>query len=164
MSTSQLNINTSSASAPISFSGIASGLNTSSIISALMASEREPVTRLGDQQTELRSQQQALQGIQSSLQQLSFAVSEFALPDLFESNQSVASSAPSVISAVSTGGAGTGGYEVEVTQLARSAQRTFAFASPASEQQITIGGREYTVKAGETAKEFAATLNADHEG
>jgi flagellar hook-associated protein 2 len=163
VSSSSVSLN-SSGSSPISFSGLASGLDTSSIIAALMASERQPVTRLDHEQSQLHGQQQQLRAIQSSLQQLSFSVSEFTLPTLFQGSQSVSSSDSSLVSAVGTGGAGEGGYEVEVTHLARAAQVTFTFASPASEQQLTIGGRQYTVKAGETAKELAGAINSDHEG
>lgn len=154
----------SGAGAPISFSGIASGLDTSSIISALMAAERAPVTRLSDQQTRTQAQQQELQTLQTSLQQLSLAVSEFSLPSLFASNQSVTSSEPQLISAAAGAGAGIGGYEVEVSRLASSGQRTFTFTAPSSEQTLTVAGRSYTLKAGETAKELAATINSDQSG
>ena len=65
------------------------------------------------------------------------------------------------MSAATTSGAGVGGYEVEVTQLANSAQRTFTFTSPASEETVTIGGKEFEIKAGESAKEFARAINSD---
>jgi len=163
MSTSPLGVN-SAAGAPITISGLASGLNTSSIISALMAVERRPVTHLSNEQAKLAAEQTALQSIQSSVQQLAFSVSEFSLPSLFESSQTVTSSEPSRVSATTTSGAGVGGYEVEVTQLANSAQRTFAFTPPAGEDTITIDGREYKIKADASAKELANTINADGSG
>src|ERR1700733_5049296 len=98
---SSLSVN-SSASSPISASGLASGLDTSSIISALMAAEREPVPRLTDEQGKLQGQQKQLQSIQSSLQQLSLEASEFSLPSLFETAQTVTSSEPTRVSAVTT--------------------------------------------------------------
>ena len=159
MSTSALNVS-STAGAPITISGLASGLNTSSIISALMGVEREPVTHLTDQETRLSSEQTQLQSIQSSLQQLSFAASEFILPSLYESSQTVTSSEPSRVEATVTSGAGIGGYEVEVTQLANSAQRTFTFASPAVEEAVTIDGHEFELQAGETIQGLASAINA----
>jgi flagellar hook-associated protein 2 len=158
MSTSSLAVNSSS-SAPITVSGLASGLETTKIIAALMGAEREPVTHLSDEQAKLEAEQNQLQSIQSSLQQLSFAASEFSLPSLFESSQAVTSSEPQRVSATTSSGAGVGGYEVNVTQLANSAQRTFTFTSPASEQAITIDGHEFTLKAGEGAKELASAIN-----
>jgi flagellar hook-associated protein 2 len=160
VSTSSLAVN-SAAGAPITISGLASGLETTKIIAALMEAEREPVTHLGDDQAKLEAEQSQLQSIQSSLQQLAFAASEFSLPSLFESSQAVTSNEPARVSAAVTAGAGVGGYEVEVTQLADSAQRTFAFTSPASEETITIDGHEFQLKAGESAKEFASAVNAN---
>lgn len=160
MSTSPLSVS-SVAGSPISVSGLASGLNTSSIIAALMAAQRQPVTHLTNEQTKLRAAQTELQSIQGSLQQLAFAASEFSVPSLFESSQTVSSNEPTRVSATATTGAAIGGYEVEVTKLANSAQRTFTFTSPAGEDAITIDGQEFKVKAGETAKDLANAINSD---
>lgn len=151
----------SSTGSPLSLSGLGSGLNTSAIVSALIAAERQPIDHLTLQQEKLSAAQQQLQTLQSSLQQLSFAVSEFALPSLFDTAQTVTSNEPLRVSATTTSGAGVGGYEVEVTQLANAAQRTFKFASPAAEDTITIDGHEYKLAAGATAKELAEKINSD---
>jgi flagellar hook-associated protein 2 len=151
----------STASSPIAISGLASGLDTSSIISALMVVEREPVTRMTDTQEKLQGQQKELESMQSSLKELALAASEFSMPSLFETSQAVISSEPTRVSAATSDGAGIGGYEVEVTQLANSAQRTFSFTSPAAEDTLTIDGNSFTVKAGESAKELADTINSD---
>lgn len=150
-----------SGGSPLSVTGLASGLDTKAIITALLSSEKEPITRLTNQQEKLQGQQGLLQGIQTSLQQLEFSISEFSLPSLFETAQTVTSSEPLRVSAATTAGAGVGGYEIEVKQLANSAQRTYTFKSPAAEDTITIGGRTYTVKAGATAKELASMVNSD---
>ncbi|HXP98538.1 MAG TPA: flagellar filament capping protein FliD [Solirubrobacteraceae bacterium] len=157
---SSLSVNATSAS-PVAVSGLASGLDTSSIISALMAVEREPVTRLTDAQEKLQGQQKELASVQSSLQQLALAASEFSMPSLFETSQAVTSSEPARVSAATSEGAAIGGYEIEVTQLADSAQRTFTFTSPAAEDTLTIDGVSFIVKAGESAKEFANAINSD---
>jgi flagellar hook-associated protein 2 len=159
VSTSALQVG-SAAGAPITISGLASGLNTSSIIAALMAVEREPVTHLTDEQAKLSAEQTQLLSFQSSLQQLSFSAAEFILPSLYESSQSVTSSEPTRVEASVSGGAGVGGYEVEVTQLANSAQRTFTFTSPSSEETLTIDGQEFKVQPGESAKTLASAINA----
>jgi flagellar hook-associated protein 2 len=158
MTASSLGVN-SAGSAPITITGLASGLETTKIIAALMGAEREPVTHLSNEEAKLQAEQSALQSIQSNLQTLSSSASEFSLPSLYESSQSVTSNEPARVSAATTSGAGVGGYEVEVTQLANSAQRTFAFASPAGEQALTIDGQEFTLKAGENAKELASAIN-----
>ena len=160
MSTSSLGIN-SAGGAPITVSGLASGLETSKIIAALMGVEREPLTHLSAEQQKLQAEQSQLQGIQASLQRLATVTSEFSLPSLFESSQTATSNEPARVSAVVSSGAGVGGYEVEVKQLANSAQRTFAFTSPASEQTVTIDGHEFTLQTGESAKELASAINSN---
>ncbi len=151
----------SSTGSPVTVSGLASGLDTSSIISALMAAERQPLTRLTNEQHALQAKQQQIQSVQSSLQQLALSASEFELPSLFEGSQTASSSEPARVGAAVVAGAAIGGYEVEVTQLASAAQRSFAFASPAAEDTLSIDGRSYTLKAGETAKELASAINSD---
>ncbi len=164
MSTSGISLNSlasGSGSAPLSITGLASGLDTAAIVSALMGVEREPVVHLTDQQEKLQGDQAQLQSIQSSLSQLVLNASEFSLPSAFESSQSVTSSDSSLINAAASVGAVVGGHEVEVSQLATSAQRGFTFTSPAGESTITIDGHELTVKAGESAKELASAINSN---
>lgn len=148
----------------VQFSGLASGLNTSEIIKALLAAERLPVTRLTNQQEKLVGQQSVYSNLQTSLQQLTFSAFEFELPSLFEGVETVSSSEPSRVAATITSGAGVGGYQVEVLKLANSARRSFTFTAPAAEEKFTIDGREYAVKAGATAKEVAQKINADGKG
>jgi flagellar hook-associated protein 2 len=162
MATSGISVSTTTG-APISISGLASGLDTSSIISALMTAERQPVTRLTEGQEKLQGEQQQLRNIQGDLQQLALAASEFSDPSLFETSQAVTSSEPTRVVAVASAGAAIGGHEVEVTQLADAAQRTFTFTAPAAEDKLTIDGKEYTVAAGGTAKDLANAINSDGE-
>ncbi len=161
MSTGSIN---GSGTTPIAVTGLASGLDTSSIIQALLEAERRPITHVTNQQEKLVGQQTQLQTIQSSLMSLSFAAEEFVLSSVFNGVQSVSSSEPARVGATITGGAGVGGYQLEVTQLANSAQRTFAFASPAAEETVTVDGREYTLKAGASAKDLASKINSDGKG
>lgn len=161
---SAISVNSGTGSTPINITGLASGIETSTIIKSLIAAEKVPITRLGTKQEKVQAQQEELRSLQSSLQQLSFTVEEFALPSLFETSQTVVSSEPLRVAATVATGAAVGGYEVEVTQLASSAQRTYAFASPAAEATITVDGREYTIGAGASAKELAAKINSDGSG
>ncbi|HME04773.1 MAG TPA: flagellar cap protein FliD N-terminal domain-containing protein, partial [Solirubrobacteraceae bacterium] len=121
---SSISVNTGSGS-PTSITGLASGFDTHAIIQALIAAEKVPITHLTTQQEKLQAAQEQLRTAQSSLLQLSFSAAEFELPSLFETSQTVTSSEPQRVAAVATAGAGVGGYQVEVKQLANSAQRTF---------------------------------------
>jgi flagellar hook-associated protein 2 len=144
-------------------SGLASGLNTDEIITELMSIAREPVVRLTHEQTKLNAQQQQLTTIQTSLRQLSQAAFELGSPVLFDTVQTISSSDPTEVSATATagGGAAVGGYELQVSQLASAAQRTFSFLSPTSDQTLTIDGHPFTIAAGESAGGLAAAINAD---
>src|ERR1700760_3548177 len=110
MSTGAVTTNTGGTT-PLSFSGLASGLDTSSITQALLSAERQPITHLTNQQEKLVGQQTELASIQGKLQQLTFSAFEFTLPSLFEGVQSVSSSEPARVGAAITSGAGVGGYE-----------------------------------------------------
>jgi flagellar hook-associated protein 2 len=149
------------AGAPINITGLASGLNTTEIINAIMGVERAPVTQMTNQQTKLQAEKTQLSTIQTSLQQLAFSAAELSSPSLFNTTQQVTSSDANQITAVSSTGAGVGGYQVSVSQLANSAQRTFTFTSPASNETLMIDGKEIAVKAGESAKELAASINSN---
>lgn len=144
----------------VNITGLASGLDTNEIINALLSVERRPVAQMSNQQTTLQAQQNQLRQIQGNLQQLAFSAADLALPSLFETSQTVSSSNPSQITATTTSGAGVGGYQVNVTQLANSAQRTFAFSSPASADTITIDGHEVSVAAGASIQSVVNTINA----
>ena len=154
-------VSTSTTGAPISFNGLGSGLNTNEIITALMGVEREPITHLTDQQSTLEGQSAQLKAIQGNLTQLTFDAQELGSPLLFSSSQTAASSEPTRVAASATSGAAVGGYEVEVTQLANSSQRTFTFKSPAAAETITIEGKEIEVAAGATIEDLVKAINSD---
>jgi flagellar hook-associated protein 2 len=145
---------------PINVTGLASGLNTNEIINALMGVERKPVVQMTNEQTKLQAQQKQLQSLQSSLQQLAFSAADLASPSLFQTAQTVNSSNATQVSATTSSGAGVGGYQVNVTQLANSAQRTFSFTSPTAEETLEIDGNKVSVKAGATIQEVAASINS----
>ncbi len=151
----------SSANAPLNITGLASGLNTNEIITALLAAEREPVTRLTNKQTALEGQSAQLQSIQSNLTELSFSAQELGSPVTFNTTQSVESSNPTQITAANSNGAAIGGYEVEVSQLANSAQRTFTFKSPVAAETITIDGEEIHLAANASIQTLAETITAN---
>ena len=153
---------TSSPTQPIlSVGGLASGLDTNSIIQQLMAVESQPRNQLQTQQTLAQATQTLLQGFQTQLQSVSTALTGITSPTLFSQTQEVDSSDTSKVIAAGTSGAGIGGYQVDVTQLANSAQRTFGFTSPAAAGTITIDGHDTAVAAGASAQDVANAINSD---
>lgn len=148
---------------PLKFTGLGSGLKTEEIIDALIGAERQPVIRMTEEEAIQAAQERALRSLQGSLQQLSFSAGELSSATLFATSQSVSSSEPAKVGASVSSGAGVGGYEVNVTKLANSAQRTFTFKSPEAEDTITIDGRETTLKAGGSIGELVNAINANSE-
>src|SRR6201999_1427889 len=175
MSTSSVSSSSSTASSGLTLTslsgsstqqvtGLASGLDTDQIISEEMSIYQQPVTNLQNQQSGLTAMNKELTSIQSELQTLSADALAVGDPTLFETTQSVTSSDPTRVTATSATGAGVGGYQVSVSQLANSAQATYGFTSPASDDNITVNGSSYTIKAGESIQDFVDAINSDTNG
>src|ERR1700759_5589156 len=161
---SGLTLSSLSGSSTQQVTGLASGLDTDQIISEEMSIYQQPVTNLQNQQSGLTAMNKQLTSIQSELQTLSADALAVGDPTLFETPQSVGSSDPTRVTATSASGAGVGGYQVSVSQLANSAQATYGFASPTSDAPITVNGSSYTIKAGASVQDFVAPINSDQNG
>src|SRR5215469_18256084 len=120
-SSSSLNLS-SLGSGGLQVTGLASGLNTNQIIQEEMAIYQQPVTHLQNQQSGLTAMNKQLASIQSELQTLSSDALAVGDPTLFMTQQAVTSSDTTRVQASSATGAGVGGYQVAVSQLANSAQ------------------------------------------
>jgi flagellar hook-associated protein 2 len=129
-----------------------------------MAIYQQPVTNLQNQQSGLTAMNKQLTSIQQELQTLSSDALAVGDPTLFKTQQSVTSSDTTRVSATSATGAGVGGYQVSVSKLANSAQATYGFTSPTSDDNMTINGSSYTIKAGESVQDFVDSVNSDTNG
>jgi flagellar hook-associated protein 2 len=145
----------------MSIGGLASGLDTSAIIAQMMALERRPRALLDTKQTLIETRQQLLRDFQTKLRAVQTAAADLRSVGLWAQTQSVTSTDDRKVSVSSSSGAGVGGYQIEVSQLANAAQRTFRFASPASDGFVTIDGHATSYTAGMTAQEFATQINSD---
>ncbi|HET8977307.1 MAG TPA: flagellar filament capping protein FliD [Solirubrobacteraceae bacterium] len=150
-------------SSPIQITGLASGLNTNQIIQEEMSLYQQPVTNLQNQSKGLTAQNSALTSIQSELTTLETEAQALGDPSLFSDAQTTTSTDPSLVSATTTAGseAVVGGYQIGVTALASSAQRTYTFTSPASADTITIDGQTVSLNANATAQDFANAVNSN---
>jgi flagellar hook-associated protein 2 len=160
-STSSSGLSSLGGSAPLQITGLASGLDTNQIITELMSIQQQPITNLQHQESGLTALNKQLTSVQSSLQTLANDAMALMDPSLFHSSQQVTSSDTTRVSATLSTGAGTGGYQVSVSQMANSAQRTFTWSSPASNDAITIDGHQETITAGESIQDFVASINSD---
>lgn len=145
----------------INIGGLATGLDTNSIIDQMMAAESIPLNTLRTQQTIQQYRQTLLQGFQTQMQSLSSAVQALHSSTLFTQTQGVTTSDPTKMTASTTTGAGVGSYQVDVSQLANSAQRTFSYRSPTSDGALTIDGHDTAVRAGETLTDIVSSINSD---
>ncbi|MEA2178269.1 MAG: flagellar hook-associated protein 2 [Solirubrobacteraceae bacterium] len=116
--------------AGISLSGLASGLDTASIIDSLMAVERQPRTRIEMRQASEQARRDGLNQIQTQLNTLKKAATELRSTGTWADTQSVTSSDAAKVAVTRTAGAGPGGYDVSVTRLASSTQRTYTYQAP----------------------------------
>jgi flagellar hook-associated protein 2 len=173
MSTSSVSSSSTSSAAGLSsltgssslqITGLASGLDTNQIIQEEMAIYQQPVTNLQNQQSGLTAMNTQLNSIQQEVQTLSSDALAVGDPTLFETQQSVTSSDTTRVTATSATGAGVGGYQVSVSQLANSAQSTYGFTSPTSDTAVTVGGNAYTITAGESIQDFVDSINSDTTG
>jgi flagellar hook-associated protein 2 len=160
-STAGLQLNSLGTGSSQQITGLASGLNTDAIITEEMAIYQQPVTNLQNVSSGLTAENKQLTSIQTALQTLAADAQALGDPALFQTTQSVTSSDPTRVSATSSTGAGVGGYQVSVTALANSAQRTFSYASPAAADTVTIDGQAVPVAAGESTSDFVNSINSN---
>jgi len=147
----------------MSIGGLASGLDTAAIIAQMMALERRPRTLLDTKQTLIETRQNLLRDFQTKLRAVQTAAADLRSVGLWAQTQSVTSTDDRKVSATTSSGAGVGGYQLEVTQLANSAQRTFTFTRPAADGTVTIDGHATAYRADMTAQEFATAINSDRD-
>lgn len=97
--------------------GLASGLDSTSIIDQLMLLERRPIVSLQNRKTSLTKADSAFQAINTRLNALKSKLSDLTLAKNL-SAKATTSSADSVVTATAGSGAAEGTYKVKVNQLA----------------------------------------------
>ena len=169
--------------ARLTFGGLASGIDTSAIIEALIQVERQPIFRLQSQQAEVRQQQELLRKFNTLLLALRDAAraidnrsSTLASPAVGEELlvMRAASSDEARLGAVATPHAAPGSYDVRVERLASAARvvsaaftaTTDVVAQAGDTLQIDFGGDAPIVlefDADTTLAELADRINAAPE-
>lgn len=152
--------------AGLQLGGLASGLDTTSIISQLMAVERVPRFRLERQQAAAQARQDALRDIVAKLKTLKQSATDLQSGSLWTAKQSVTSDDTARVGVRTTGTVTAGTYDVEVGQLATVASRELTYAAHAAASQISIvdsAGTEYLVDiaANATVDDVVAAVNAN---
>jgi flagellar hook-associated protein 2 len=148
---------------PLQVTGLASGLNTNAIVQALMQANQQRVNRLTEQQNALTAKNNQLTNIQTALQGVAADAQALMDPSLFAQTQTVTSTNSTLVGATAINGTGAveGGYQVGVTQLASSAQRTFTFTSPSAAATVTLDGQGISLAGGASIQDFVNAVNTN---
>ncbi len=153
----------------ISFTGIASGLDTKAIVSALVGVEKIPMLRLQSQNDDYSSKSRIVDQLSSALATLKTSAKGLATSGDFLSYKGTVANS-SVAKVTTSGDSVPGSYSLEVLALAH-AQRTYSntqtsadAALSATDQTltITIGGEatNIAIPAGTTLRGVASAINA----
>jgi flagellar hook-associated protein 2 len=146
----------------LGLSGLASGIDTSAVVDALMNIARQPQTALTHKKAQAQARATALGAIKAELNSLKGYADDLASPGLYADTQSVFSSDSTKVDVTRISGAGTGGTSIDVARLASSQQRTYNY-TPNSSSDTTIdfggGAPVLTVPAGTSIDDLASLIN-----
>lgn len=133
--------------------GLASGLDTASIVSQLIELERLPIKNLETQKSSLQQKQNVLRSINTKLSTLKDLAAELKLASLYQTAKASVSD-ETVLKASASGSAAAGTYTIEVLQ--KATQHVVAAVSQAKDGLVTgvtdgatfqVNGKVITVKA-----------------
>src|SRR5215212_9828558 len=132
----------------LALGGLASGVDTATVVQQLMSIERQGSLRLQLKQKQAQARQDALKDVSTRLKNLNTAAADLRSSLMWADTQTVESSDATKVSAKRVSGTGPGSYSVQVTQLARAEQRTYDYTTDSSAAtQITIGAKIFDVPA-----------------
>ena len=158
----------STAPPTISFSGLASGLDTTSIISQLTTTAQIPITTLNTQITGYNSQLTDWQTLNTNLAALQTAVA--TLSSQSTSNvPSASSSNPAAATITSQVGATLGNHSLSITQLAQAQEVASASESSGTTAlglsgSFTLNGKTVQINSGDALQDVASKINAAGAG
>ena len=129
-------------SASITSLGVGSGLQAESIVTKLVALERQPITLLQNAADKIQSKISAFGQVQSAMSTMKDAAQKLANPDIWYSTTS-SSSDSNVVNFTTSSGAATGSYSVSVSTLA--AGQSVVTNTALSASTSTLGTRTLTI-------------------
>lgn len=142
--------------------GLATGMDTNSMIEKLVELESQPITDLTTKQSNLNVRVAALTDLITKLKALDTAATDLGKNGVFATK---ATSSNSAFSAVTGSGAAPGSYSVEVTSLATAARwRSDAFGASSSlaagTLTLTVQGKSYPAADPKTGVQTPITIAA----
>lgn len=154
--------------AQITFGGLASGLDTDKIITALMDAEKAPLTRLENDKSYLNTRLSAFSDFDQKLKALETAFENIDSTDEFRSYSATAAS-EEYFSIQASSSAKAGSFNIEVVNLAqvqKTASVGFASATTSlfSAGTIDINGTAIAVEDGDTLADLVDKINNANTG
>ena len=149
----------------ISFGGLATGMDTNAIISALMDIEREPLNRMENEKKFLASRLEAFSQFESKLNTFADSISEMDEADKLGSYAARSGSDDYFALTVSSASqAAQGDFQMEVVNLAQvqkdvSAGYADSNASIFSAGTISIGGTDITIEPNSNLNDIREAIN-----
>jgi flagellar hook-associated protein 2 len=155
----------------VTLTGMASGLDTDSIISQLMQVESQKTNIITNRQSQVKAHQSDLTAIKTKVDALKTAAAALSDTSTWKASQTTTSSDPTHVDVALISGAGIGGHTISVSKLASSAQHGYTFAKNAAAGQITLfygtdpnaataSKVSISVPANATAADVATAVNA----
>jgi flagellar hook-associated protein 2 len=144
----------------LALSGLASGVDTSSIVEQLMAVDRQATTKITNKQTRITGEQNALKGIAAKLTAFKSAVDALKADGGAWTQTQTVESTDTRVAVSKTSGAGAGGHSVQVDRLASSAQRGFSIGDLTNGSSLTVGSSTFTFSATATIDDIVSQINA----
>src|SRR3954451_4533599 len=157
---------------PISLSGMASGLDTETIVSQLMALEQIKVTAVQMRQVKVQAHKDDLGTIRTKLDAFKTAAAALSDTATWKATQTTSSSDATKLGVTLLGGAGIGGHTVQIDKLASSAQHGFTYTASATAGSLDLSYAPtaaepnpakvtINIAANATASDVATAINAN---
>jgi flagellar hook-associated protein 2 len=151
----------------ISFSGLGTGIDTGSLVSALMRYERVPITRIQKQVQGVNTERSVVQEMNTYAKALRDAAEKLYSGSALQT-KAATSGDEAVATADVTGAAPTGTYNIVVGTLAKAHTLASAVGATMTAGQtldLTVGGKttSVTMAAGEDLEDVAGRINAADE-
>src|SRR3954463_5135725 len=146
--------------AGISLTGMASGLDTDSIISQLMALEQNKVTAVQMRQVKVQAHKEELSSIKTKLDAFKSAAAALSDAATWKATQATSSSDVTKLGVTLLSGAGIGGHTVQIDKLASSAQHGFAYTPSATAGSFDLSYAPTTAEPNPAKTTIAVAANA----
>ncbi|HLJ55613.1 MAG TPA: flagellar filament capping protein FliD [Chthonomonadaceae bacterium] len=152
----------------VNFSGLASGLDSTSIINATVTAARQPETIWKNNITNLQNKQTAYNSVSAQL--LQFQTTAQTIDGLRSFNLVTATSSATDVATVSAAtGSQPGSHDLTVTNLAKAEKvaataQTSATAPLGYSGQILVNGKAINVAAGDSLQVLAGNINSANAG